>query len=104
MLQIDTPNSKVGSQKAILNLLASAPSLSVNSSLAQTIAVVPFETLTLQGFRDIVHTRKAEGLLVLLPENIETLSKDAIDTWANLESELLKLEVLIILDLCNNFD
>lgn len=94
MLQVETPTSKLGSQKAVLNLVASAPSLAVNSSLAQTIAIVPFESLTLQGFHDIIHTRKAEGILILLPENVESLSQQTIDTWTTLEQELLKLEVI----------
>ena len=93
MIHMESGTSKLGSQKALLNLLASAPSLSLNSSLAQTIAVVPLESLTLNAFRDIVFVRGAGGLLVLLPEHFEALSEQAIAAWSELERELLHMEV-----------
>lgn len=97
MIQIESATSKLGSQKSLLNLLASAPSLSLNNSLARTIAVVPLESLTLNAFRNLVFERGAEGLLVLLPENIDSLSKETINAWSELEHELLHLEVLYTL-------
>jgi hypothetical protein len=96
MIHIESPSAKLGSQKALLNLLASAPSLSLNTSLARTIAVVPLESLTLSAFRDIVFVRGAEGLLVLLPEHIDSLSKEAVTAWTELEHELLKMEVITL--------
>eukprot|EP00026_Physarum_polycephalum_P007378 Phypoly_transcript_07437.p1 GENE.Phypoly_transcript_07437~~Phypoly_transcript_07437.p1 ORF type:complete len:545 (+),score=85.23 Phypoly_transcript_07437:27-1637(+) len=96
MIHIESPTAgKIGSQKSLLNLLASAPSLSLNTSLARTIAVVPLESLTLNAFRDIVFTRGAEGLLVLLPENTDSLSQETIAAWGELERELLRMEVPI---------
>ncbi len=55
--------------------------------------MVPLESLTLNSFRDLVFTRGAEGLLVLLPESFDSLSQGVITAWTDLERELLHLEV-----------
>jgi hypothetical protein len=94
MIQIEGPASaKYGSQKALVNLLAAAPSLALNTSLAQRIAVVPFESITLAAFRSLVFARHADGLLILLPAQLEVLSPEIILAWSEVERELLHMEV-----------
>lgn len=92
MLQYDHADQQLGSRKAALSLPA-VPSTALDA--ARSVVVIEFSKLTEAKIHDILFTKKAGGLLIILPAPGDTVSPEVEDQWRQVEHNLMSREIPI---------
>eukprot|EP01122_Echinamoeba_exundans_P010322 TRINITY_DN3839_c0_g1_i1.p1 TRINITY_DN3839_c0_g1~~TRINITY_DN3839_c0_g1_i1.p1 ORF type:complete len:564 (+),score=156.74 TRINITY_DN3839_c0_g1_i1:51-1694(+) len=78
---------KFGAQKTTLNLIVATPA-SQQTSLGKHLLVVPIEQLSAASLDDILNTKQAAGLLLLLPKEGQQLTVEQQAEWSEVETRL----------------
>jgi hypothetical protein len=93
MFQLEKSSAPFGSQKGLVNFLATVPS-SLSHSLDRQILLVKWDNLSLELLDIFVTQKGASAILVVLPRDLE-ISKEQLKNWSSLERKLLKLAMPI---------
>mmetsp|Transcript_19193 Transcript_19193/g.31416 ORF Transcript_19193/g.31416 Transcript_19193/m.31416 type:complete len:538 (+) Transcript_19193:93-1706(+) len=92
VIQYDKAGSPFGSRRTILNLLASGPSA---PDLSRKVALVRASDLQNVTFDDLLTNKHASGVVVLLPESVNSVPEATLGNWKRQEQDLLNMEVRV---------